>query len=320
MMQNTNFKYDIAFSFVTEDEPLATALNDLLQDRLSTFLYSKKQEEIAGTDGETTFNNVFGKEARIVIVIYRNKWGQTPWTRIEETAIRNRAYNEGYEFAVFIPIDTTSILPQWLPKTQIWCDYQRWGLKAAAAIIEARVKAAGGEPHAESATDLAKQVKRQTDFENYRIEFLHSANGVHSALNAIEEMHKVFQSKCAEIKKDSGFNIEYIKARDGHMMVCAGGYCASIYWHHEYSNSLSDSSLSVFTWDGAPPCLGGYRLRDDPSVVSKTNYNFDINSAMSTGWFDPGKSEFLTSDIFVDHILKCLFEVIKKDPSDKKNR
>src|SRR5262249_13393845 len=73
------FKYDIAFSFVREDEGLATQLNDHLRDRYRTFLYSRAQEQLVGTDGEQTFNSVFEKEARIVAVLLRPEWGHTPW-------------------------------------------------------------------------------------------------------------------------------------------------------------------------------------------------------------------------------------------------
>jgi hypothetical protein len=96
------FKYDIAFSFVKEDEGLATQINDLVQDRYRTFLYSKAQDQLVGTDGEKTFNAVFGEQARTVAVLLRPEWGQTSWTRIEETAIKNRAFNQGYDFATFI--------------------------------------------------------------------------------------------------------------------------------------------------------------------------------------------------------------------------
>jgi hypothetical protein len=37
------FKYDIAFSFVKEDESLATELNDRVRDRYPTFLYARKR-------------------------------------------------------------------------------------------------------------------------------------------------------------------------------------------------------------------------------------------------------------------------------------
>ena len=64
------FKYDIAFSFVREDEGLATQLNDRVRDRYRTFLYSRAQEQLVGTDGEKTFNTVCGKEARILLPRY----------------------------------------------------------------------------------------------------------------------------------------------------------------------------------------------------------------------------------------------------------
>ena len=62
-MNKNKYKYDVAFSFLAEDEDLATQINDLIQDRVNTFLYSRKQDAIAGTDGEKTFNRVFGSEA-----------------------------------------------------------------------------------------------------------------------------------------------------------------------------------------------------------------------------------------------------------------
>ena len=123
------YEYDVAFSFLAQDELLATNLNDLLQDRLNTFLYSKRQGELAGTDGEQTFNSVFGEKARVVVVLYRAGWGETPWTRIEETAIRNRAFEHGYDFVKFIPLDDQPSVPKWLPRTQLWLGLKRWVLR-----------------------------------------------------------------------------------------------------------------------------------------------------------------------------------------------
>ena len=141
-MVETAFKFDVAFSFVAKDEDLATGINDLLQDRLSTFLYSKQQEGLVGTDGEQTFSDVFGKQARVVVVLYRKEWGQTRWTRIEETAIKGRAFDEGYDFTLFIPLDDTHEVPKWLPKTRIWFDLARWGTSGAAAVVEQKARAA----------------------------------------------------------------------------------------------------------------------------------------------------------------------------------
>lgn len=99
-MDENGFLYDVAFSFHSLDEGIATQLNDLLSDRFKTFIYSEQQKKLAGTDGEKNFNAVYGGEARVVIVFYRPEWGETPFTRIEQTAIRNRAFSKGYDFTL----------------------------------------------------------------------------------------------------------------------------------------------------------------------------------------------------------------------------
>ena len=51
-MSAQDFKYDVAFSFLAQDEVLAMQLADQFEGRLRVFLYSRKQEQLAGTDGE----------------------------------------------------------------------------------------------------------------------------------------------------------------------------------------------------------------------------------------------------------------------------
>lgn len=160
----TSYKYEVAFSFLSKDESVAAEVNDLLQDRLKTFLYSERQKELAGTDGEKSFSDVFGKEARLVVVLYREEWGTTKWTRIEETAIRSRAYNEGYEFTIFIKLDEGTP-PKWLPPTQLWFNYQRFGAVGAASVIEQRVKDLGGQTREETVQERAARFERAVQFE-----------------------------------------------------------------------------------------------------------------------------------------------------------
>jgi len=221
-----DYKYDVAFSFLAQDETIATELNDLLQDRVRTFLYSKQQGEIAGTDGEKSFNDVFGTQARLVVVLYRNGWGQTPWTRIEETAIRNRAYDHGYDFVKFIPLDDTPEVPKWLPRTQLWVGMKRWGVTGAASIIESRIEELGGEPHEESVQDRATRLERQLRFAEKRNNFLNSHEGVEAAnrefdsfrgeLNRLAESIKAATAslsltlKCAANQIVVLFNIEWV--------------------------------------------------------------------------------------------------------------
>lgn len=58
------FKYDVAFTFLQQDEDLATDLNNLIKDTVKTFIYIEKQKEIAGRDGGLEFAQVFSKQSR----------------------------------------------------------------------------------------------------------------------------------------------------------------------------------------------------------------------------------------------------------------
>lgn len=164
-MTTTEYKYDVAFSFLADDEDIATNINDIIKDRLTTFIYSERQKELAGTDGEKTFSRVFGSEVRIVFVLYRKGWGETSWTRIEETAIRNRCFDEGYDFVLFAPLEKNLELPRWLPKNRIWLGLDRWGIEDAASVIESRVQEAGGIPKEETVEDRISRLKNEIDAE-----------------------------------------------------------------------------------------------------------------------------------------------------------
>ena len=83
-----NPKYDVAISFLSQDESTATAIHERLSEGLQVFFYPRSQEELAGTDGLESMRKPFFGESRVVVVLYREKWGKTPWTRVEETAIK----------------------------------------------------------------------------------------------------------------------------------------------------------------------------------------------------------------------------------------
>lgn len=115
LTMSNNEKYDVAISLRWTDVERARQLYDLLRDRLDVFLSDEKQEDIAGKDGEEKFGHVFRDEARVVVVFYRPSWGDTPFTRAEESAIKQRAWNEGYDFSIWVPVDEEKSVPPYLP-------------------------------------------------------------------------------------------------------------------------------------------------------------------------------------------------------------
>jgi hypothetical protein len=303
-MTTEDYKFDVAFSFLAQDEPLATQLNDLLQDRIKTFLYSKKQGELAGTDGERTFNLVFEEQARLVVVLYRDGWGQTPWTRIEETAIRNRAFERGYGFVKFIPLDDKQSVPKWLPRTQLWVGLKRWGIAGAASVIEARIEELGGEPDEETVENRATRLERSMRFEATRNQFLHSAQGVDAA-------NKEFESLRVEIDRLIGLVVGaassialHLKANPRTLLVLGFSRGLSIHWGYHYRNSLDDAELEIALWDRHPPFPGVMHF-EKPKKLRAVKFKFDLLQNEQVSWVSESLSQriYSTNDL-ASFILK----------------
>jgi hypothetical protein len=70
---NSEFKYEVALSFLQNDEQLALEIADRIRDRVSVevFVYSERQDELVGTDGVDTFSRIFGAESRVVVILHR---------------------------------------------------------------------------------------------------------------------------------------------------------------------------------------------------------------------------------------------------------
>src|SRR4051812_15063041 len=98
---------DIAFSFLAVDELLAQRLARRLDRHVRVFVYSDQQKEIAGKDGVEVFTEIYGESAQFVVVLFRAGYGQTRWTRIEETAIKSRVLEIGAQTVLLLSLDGT---------------------------------------------------------------------------------------------------------------------------------------------------------------------------------------------------------------------
>src|SRR4030042_1592863 len=188
-MREGLFRYDVAFSFLNKDEEFACRINNLLRDRVETFFSPREEQVIVGADDRETYNEVLESQARIVVLLYREGWGKTPETRMEESVLRDRAHEKGYDFILAIPLETHSSIPKWLPKRQIWRGLDRWGIEGVASVIEARVQQAGGTLFEETPLKCAGMIEREIAPEEARRTFLYSDHGV---ISAETELLKVF--------------------------------------------------------------------------------------------------------------------------------
>lgn len=308
---SAEYQYDVAFSFTADDEAIAVKLNDLLSDRLSTFIYSRRQEDLAGTDGEETFNRVFGSASRIVVILYRSSWGETRWTRVEQTAIRNRAFDQGFDFTIFIPLDH-SPLPAWVPKTRIWANLERWGFEGAASVIEARVQEAGGNPRNETLQDRAARVDRQVAFRHYRDEFLRSEAGVQAARRSVDTLFEGLKNRAATLSRNTTtFKVEFERApQDDVAVVRIPGHSVMVAWRYSYRNSLNGSLLKVLVFKGSY-FLQGLNF-DSSTREQEQSYEFDLEVENRFGWRRKGDTRILSTDALAENCMEILLERVRR--------
>ncbi len=304
---SVDFKYDVAFSFTQKDEELANSLFLLLKDRLSCFIYSEEQKKLAGGNGEDLFNSVFSKESRIVVILLRQEYGNTKWTRIEETAIRNRGFEEGYDFVILIPTENHIPPPKWLPKNRLWIGLERWGVDTAAGVIEARVQEFGGNVKVETIADKAAKIENEFLEKNKR-EFLLNSLEVVSLVN--EELNKLkglFKKQVEDINSSTkNWKITFRENNMGGVDILSNGFMLSFHYYDNSNNSLSSSYLYLLIAKGYSDENGNYTsYHMDHKLLYKSELRFDINNLNQNGWSNRETREnFITSKKLVDFMFE----------------
>lgn len=306
-----NFNYDVAFSFTADKEHIAEKLNSLLQDRIKCFIYSERQKELAGGDGEEKFNSVFQFESRIIVIILSNTWGHTKWTKIEETAIRNRGYEHGYDFAIVIPADTDVTIPKWLPKNRIWVNIERWGLESAAASIEARVTEADGKITEETTAQKAKRLHEELNKANSNKAVINSFEGVRIFNTEVESINVYAHEKVTEFKKEvPDWNLQIYKHVENGVIVRSYNHCL-IYSPIPYAtNSAAEAQISFRVWDGLfDNCLRRTDHSYKYSEIERNSFTFFIDNIDQACWKDEEEKLHYSKKIFDSYFDRLISNV-----------
>ena len=213
----------------------------------------------------------------------RPDWGRTPWTRIEETAIKNRAYSQGYDFATFIVAAAGTSPPDWLPKARIWFDLERFGLAGAAAVLGARVQERGGTAVQETLADKAARLQRAQVFDQERETFKRSEGGVKAAHEAHRCLVEDVKAN-TELLRDVGCRIQDVYG--GITMLVGDGVVLTVQFESFYANSLDKTALMAEFYDGVPP-LPGIAAWDKPRTLKRWRFTFGLLGPGRPGWVGP---------------------------------
>jgi hypothetical protein len=130
--------YDVAISFLVADEKIASAIKTRLAG-LNVFFYPHNQEQLIGTNGLESMRAPF-LSARVNVVLYRERYGKTPWTGVELKAIQDSCLQTGFRSLLFVQLEKKDGKPDWLPDTHIRCVLGDFTIDQLVGAIKSKVQ------------------------------------------------------------------------------------------------------------------------------------------------------------------------------------
>jgi hypothetical protein len=319
-----NPQYDVAISFLSQDETLAAAICDKLSEGLKVFFYPRNQEELAGTDGLESMRKPFFDDSRVVVVIYREKWGQTPWTRVEQTAIEDSFLKYGWERLFFIVLDKTDLLPAWVPQHRVRYNFADFGLDHAVGAIKARVHDQGGKHMPLTALKKAEIFQADELFRQDKSR-MNSEAGIKAVNERVAELFHHIERQCADINAAKGFlqiQCEVPLKEGNNTQDCGltnGQVGLTVTWNQPHANELSRSALVIREY--------GFSLRfakltllmpyDQPRPINEAKYVPDLSRTREYGWRPDATESFVSSAALAEQIVMQFVDLANRKASGK---
>lgn len=316
-------KYDIAISFLYQDLNLAKALYDQLSKGLAIFFFPRNQEELAGTDGLESMREPFRNEARLNVVLYRPRWGKTPWTAVEEAAIKDSCLNTSFKSLFFFVIEPTADVPKWLPETSIRFNYADFGLEQAVGAIKARAQERGSHIQPLTPTRKAEILHAEEDYRRDKACLLSSETAI---FEEVEALFAEVVRQCGDVNARGHFEIEHrvkIQRRDAEQTCVIGQdrVSMSLTWYQPYAGSLHKAALIVREFDRMIILPPSHVFLCRPEILKETQYLPDVSRAREYGWGLNGREKsFISSKNLAARFVMEFLDLVERDRAGKIRR
>jgi hypothetical protein len=306
-------KYDVAISFLSQDAQLAATLAARLADSFQVFFFPRQQEDLAGTDGLESLRAPFLSESRLAVVLYRDGWGETPWTGVEAVALKDRCLADQFRSVLFVVLDKAAKMPPWLPHTHIWLSYPEYGLEQAIGAIKARVQEQGGSFKPPTASSRAQLVRREQEYLNDKQHLFGDQRWI------METVHKARSAIFAEIERlvrqitaETGMRVD-VGANDTQCVLTNQRVSLTVGWHQRYTNVLESDAIVAAGYYGAIPLPGAPAVWyiDRPEPRKRLTFGPELTIARDLCWVDKAKpAEHLSGEQVADRCVQLFFDLV----------
>lgn len=304
------YDYDVALSFLAEDEAVAMHLADTIGERCAVFLQPARERERLASDDVDASASVFAERARLCVVLYREPWGDRDLTAAEAAAMKARGLEHGWDFLLVVALDPASgsRAPVWAPRGNVWMDYERHGVAGAAAVIEHKVRELGGEPVSESVQQRGERLQRAAAAALERDAFLESEAGVEAAQGELARMFAAFKAETDGLRWSKSPPDIYAECRQRQCAVRTSRAGLSIQWQLSFGNTLHLSGLRVRVYD-RPVYLDGQYRGGEKDPVAEEEFAFTRLLDGRFGWVSRADQRRVwTTEQFVQQLLKTLLD------------
>jgi hypothetical protein len=313
MADHRKYKYDVAFSFLTPDEPLALRFAAALKP-LKCFVFSHQQAELAGTDALESFRVVFREESRLNVIIFRAGWGAGGITRIEETGIEERIRVDGWDSVLVLRQDQ-SPKRTWMPDIRIYFDLATYPFDQSVGAIKRQAERFGASPRPLTGLETAQRNAEAAEYERASREFIGSVRGVQAADAAVSAILDAIEDGIRQI----GLTVPRWSPFFGRGPMYSGllhsvgrlGRCSvGINWQR-YENSLSDSKFTATVFDGHlpfnrdSPAEKMYGYGRTPKKLTELSFKSGRCPGLDIAWQD-GAGQWIDAEEVAGRILESL--------------
>lgn len=306
-------KHEVAFSFLARDLSLATQFADALAP-LDCFVFARKQEELAGTDGQESFRAAFRFDSRLNVILLRDGWGKTPWTRVEEAAIQERCLKDGWERLLVVNIDG-SPPPRWIPAVNLYLDLQTFPFEQAVGAIKRQAQQLGGDVKPRAPADVARARLSEAEFNDETKALFRKPEGMRLADEAVVRVSHRLQAELQKISDEGSRNWTVVGGHENSYGVVRVQSCSALFIWQRYANDCNDCDLTirVFAASFETPeerRAGKYFMRFGEGEHPRYEGSFKVtrHPVLGVAWSHGGK--VMTPENVANEVLSHMVDVL----------
>jgi hypothetical protein len=317
-MKTADFEYDVAISFLSRDINVALQIADLLKGQLRTFVYPREQEAAAATDGLTAFREVFRDNARVSVVLMRAGWGETPWTGVEEVAIRDRCLANKFKNLVVVQLERCD-LPSWIPESYVSFDLQLYAIQEIVGIVKGKATELHADLRVPTSADRAEALQRRRDFDRETRTLLENSN--RPFIHSYGDLKREIQQRLVQIEQRTGWS--FVCGEPGAVIggfICsAEGRTIQLVTESVYVNTAREGKLRVREYGIAIPLQEASRMFMPFSKLEPlSRATLQLRRTPELGWcWEHSQGHLRPSPQMAEIILGWLIDGIAQDSRNR---